>query len=231
MHQKKVVKVHPFSRGVGGHQCGICGKPLGKPEGKSFANGEFSTSMLMLIYGVSMVYIIIYIYLALLVMNLFYSIIDHWSHVSLRWFVDFAHRLVHHLGNDRVCVLVLTPICGAPKWHLSSWQPGDGTMVSQQELLLLLLLLLLVLLLATSHCQEMEPLCIVELDEARFIGCKPCNLGSGRPGHDENPRPENPLWNSPWQALLDLSQAQLDYIHREVFEIMAAYQRTRTEMG
>ena len=23
MHQKKVVKVHPFSRGVGGHQCGI----------------------------------------------------------------------------------------------------------------------------------------------------------------------------------------------------------------
>jgi hypothetical protein len=180
-----------------------------------------------------MVYIIIYIYiyLALLVMNLFYSIIDHWSHVSLRWFVDFAHRLVHHLGNDRVCVLVLTPICGAPKWHLSSWQPGDGTMVSQQELLLLLLLLLLVLLLATCHCQEMEPLCIVELDEARFIGCKPCNLGSGRPGHDENPRPENPLWNSPWQALLDLSQAQLDYIHREVFEIMAAYQRTRTEMG
>ena len=92
------------------------------------------------------IYIYIFIYLALLVMNLFYSIIDHWSHVSLRWFVDFAHRLVHHLGNDRVCVLVLTPICGAPKWHLSSWQPGDGTMVSQQELLLLLLLLLLLVL-------------------------------------------------------------------------------------
>lgn len=132
-----------------------------------------------------MVYII---YIALLVMNLFYSIIDHWSHVCLRWFVDFAHRLVHHLGNDRVCVLILTPICGAPKWHLSSWQPGDGTMVSQQGLLLLLLLLLLLVLrLATCHCREMEPLCIVELDEARFIGCKPCNLGSGRPGHDENP--------------------------------------------